>query len=662
MGAQRSPPAAAATTLAIARAAHDALCAPKHSNRARAAAAVRRWRERFDRDPALLGASHQTAAERLARVHESLIGAAQSRQRRSRGVHYTPADLIDRVLDEAFTPVLDAVVRSAGLHATARANALLAVRVLDPACGTGLFLMAAARRIAERWSRAARCDAAEALRIVTLWCLRGIDIDPHAARACRALLRLHAGLPPNDRDALDRALIAADALALGPSGVARRLLGKQHARGFDAVIGNPPFLSPLLRRTGRSAAAARRLAAWSGGAIKRYADSAAAFWLLSARLMGADGRAGLVLPRSILTTTDARPVRDAIAQACAVVSVWVSPHRAFAASVHTIAATIAREPSGGRGVSPAPSLDGSESWGALAASGVPDSLRAREFSPPKDGPTLAHIAHATADFRDAYYGLKGCVVEAGASARHADAGRAALAPVITSGLIDLVHCAWGDRAVRLHGRVLTAPAAHVEHADADPFMARWRRLRQVPKVLLAMQTRVIEAVVDDRGAWLPCTPVVTLTARDDGPLAAEPLDVRLWLIAGALCSPWCCAIAHRQYAGSALSPDAIKLSARQALGLPIPAWHNAGARRAWRAAAHALRRAERYARTGEAAPRAAALRAFAAHMDRAHALTGDDARRVRAWWLQRVLAVEARRAGTKATTISRSRGRNSVVE
>ena len=102
-------------------------------------------------------------------------------------------------------------------------------------------------------------------------------------------------------------------------------------------------------------------------------------------------------------------------------------------------------------------------------------------------------------------------------------------------------------------------------------MARWARARLTPKVLLATQTRVLEAVVDEAGAWLPVTPLITVVPRDPD---------MLWAIAAALCSPVLSAVSLREYAGAGLTASAIKLSARQVLRLPAPidpaAWRAAG--------------------------------------------------------------------------------------
>jgi hypothetical protein len=82
----------------------------------------------------------------------------------------------------------------------------------------------------------------------------------------------------------------------------------------------------------------------------------------------------------------------------------------------------------------------------------------------------------------------------------------------------------------------------------------------VPKVLVATQTPVVEAVADDAGAWLPCTPVITVI----------PSALDVWHILAALLAPPVTAWALRQAAGAALSADAVKLSASQLRAMPLP--------------------------------------------------------------------------------------------
>jgi hypothetical protein len=103
------------------------------------------------------------------------------------------------------------------------------------------------------------------------------------------------------------------------------------------------------------------------------------------------------------------------------------------------------------------------------------------------------------------------------------------------------------------------------------WMSAWADARLRPKLLLATQTRVLEVAVDERGAWLPVTPLISIVPRT---------NQDLWLLGAALSSPVLAAVGARLSAGTALARNAIKLSATQVRGLPLPArgkeWAKAG--------------------------------------------------------------------------------------
>jgi hypothetical protein len=102
--------------------------------------------------------------------------------------------------------------------------------------------------------------------------------------------------------------------------------------------------------------------------------------------------------------------------------------------------------------------------------------------------------------------------------------------------------------------------------------------RLVPKVVVAPQTSVIEAAVDEEGAWVPCTPLVTLRTSPD----------RLWLAAAALLAPPVSALAHRWGAGTGLSRDVVRLTVAQVAAIPLPRCEAS-----WQRGAKALARAAR---------------------------------------------------------------------
>lgn len=542
---------------------------------------------------------------RFGAAYESLLAAGRATDRRKLGAHYTPPWLVGHVLEVTLQPLLDSC------------DDPTQIRVLDPACGTGHFLLAAHARItAELIERGS--DESTARRRA-LACVTGVDIDPGAVRLAWALLEREAPgatQPPR--------VIRADALDWRRGGMDwDGLLHEMRRPGFDAVVGNPPFLNQMRTVTASDRARAERIQAWSGGLVRRYVDAAGAFLLLALRLTREGGRAGLVLPRALLATADAAPLREACGWLAHITSAWSHRGRVFGADVHTCALSFHRGATGRgmtrrfSGAPPEPqrtphrgAMKGS-TWAPLLLADAPEPKAA-------SAGVLGDVAEATADFRDEYYALRGRV--------HAEADAPAGAPpLITTGLIDLADTRWGRSPTRIHGRIIERPrvdAASLRVSGARA--ARWLERRLQPKVLLATQTRVIEVLVDESGAWLPCTPVISVTAR-------KPGSAWLWKIAAALASPVCTALAWRTHSGAALTPDAIKLSARQALELPQPA-----DARAWRAGAEALRRAQSLAASGAPEGRLSELTTFARAMSRAYRLSPRDAQELEAWWLARL--------------------------
>lgn len=154
-------------------------------------------------------------SEELGSVYESLLElhpemnggpesfrltAAGGHERRVTGSYYTPAAVIGALLDESLTPLLDAAVQAASPEA-----AMLGLKILDPACGSGHFLVAAANRIAKRLATVRSGDeepapdaVKAALRDVVAHCIYGIDLNEMAVELCKVSLwmeTLEAGKP-----------------------------------------------------------------------------------------------------------------------------------------------------------------------------------------------------------------------------------------------------------------------------------------------------------------------------------------------------------------------------------------------------------------------------------------------------------------------------------
>jgi hypothetical protein len=205
-------------------------------------------------------------AEELGSVYESLLELAPQHdpstgrftlavlagnERKTTGSYYTPSPLVDSLLDTALDPLLDEAVKADDPEA-----ALLGLTVCDPACGSGHFLVAAARRIARRLA-AVRTDDAEppeervreALREVVSRCIYGVDVNALAAELAKVSLWLEAVEPGKPLPFLDANIKVGNSLL----GVTPALLAKGVPdEVFKPLTGDDRAITTALRRRNKA--------------------------------------------------------------------------------------------------------------------------------------------------------------------------------------------------------------------------------------------------------------------------------------------------------------------------------------------------------------------------------------------------------------------------
>ncbi|MEW1660358.1 DNA methyltransferase [Streptomyces sp. NPDC093707] len=182
-------------------------------------------------------------AEELGSIYESLLELVPQHNatdrtfalvelagnaRKTTGSYYTPSSLIECLLDSALDPVIDDAVKRGEIRATrsgqpdpgpAIVDELLGLTVCDPACGSGHFLVAAARRIAKRVAAVREqnpeptVDAVRhALHEVVAKCIYGVDLNPMAVELAEVSLWLEAVEPGKPLGFLDAHIKAGNAL------------------------------------------------------------------------------------------------------------------------------------------------------------------------------------------------------------------------------------------------------------------------------------------------------------------------------------------------------------------------------------------------------------------------------------------------------------------
>ncbi|GMV82884.1 MAG: hypothetical protein AMXMBFR7_40680 [Planctomycetota bacterium] len=168
-------------------------------------------------------------------------------------------------------------------------------RTLDPACGAGIFLLAAFERAFAR-RRETGQPAEEAARRVLEHELAGCDLDPHAVALAEFELRLAAFAASGLSDDVPLALHAADALQPLPELEAKA----------DIVVGNPPYVEGRGLTNAQLAALRKRFRCASRGKVNLFA----VFVERGLELLRPGGVLGFVLPSTFQRNERYRALRE----------------------------------------------------------------------------------------------------------------------------------------------------------------------------------------------------------------------------------------------------------------------------------------------------------------------------------------------------------------
>lgn len=222
----------------------------------------------------------------VSSIYQQFARTSAADEARSQGLHYTPVELVHLTLDPIFE----------GLSSTAT--------VIDPACGSGAFLVEAFRRLV--WRAAEGKPASrELVRHILYTQLYGIDIN-RAALGIAAFSLYLAALELDEQPVCDIGDLKFDRLIdttlFEADSLGEDLPKPITSRTFDAVVGNPPWT--FVKKEGR--AERRRASDMSTLRPRRSPDQA--FLSLGAELAGDHGRVGMVMKATPFFSKDIHAV------------------------------------------------------------------------------------------------------------------------------------------------------------------------------------------------------------------------------------------------------------------------------------------------------------------------------------------------------------------
>lgn len=218
--------------------------------------------------------------------------------RKARGAYFTP-------------PALANFLARWAVHGNRSA------RVLDPTCGEGVFLLAAARELRQLGTVEERLDDQ----------VFGVDLHGESLEETTRLL---------EEEGLDANVVASDFFELAPPSELFSSFGP-----FDAVIGNPPFVR-YQQHIGRARRLSAQAALRQGVRLSGLASSWAALPVHAGAFLVPEGRMAMVLPAELLTVGYAEPVRQWMRQRFASVKLVFFERRQFADALENVVLVLAQ--------------------------------------------------------------------------------------------------------------------------------------------------------------------------------------------------------------------------------------------------------------------------------------------------------------------------------
>jgi len=248
--------------------------------------------------------------EQQARYHQSEYS---DEKRKSLGVHYTPDAIVEyivrRVLQSCFERGDSESIRN--------------IAIVDPACGSGLFLLKAFDVLCSFWKQHFGQFSAEDARYILENNLYGVDIDASAVHATQDHLRQKAKEFGAEVIALERTICQGDAVMRSAPALQ---LGMSFGEdlpdtfdwqqtfpwiftqgGFDCIVGNPPYVRIQHIQPERRAKYAELYETARG----RF-DIAGLFVELGKSLAKPSGRIGYIVSNKLLSVHAASRLRDYI--------------------------------------------------------------------------------------------------------------------------------------------------------------------------------------------------------------------------------------------------------------------------------------------------------------------------------------------------------------
>ena len=307
-------------------------------------------------DADVLGGIYEQYLEHLLkRAGEEVEVIPERGKRKAQGIYYTPKFVVRYIVENTLGRALEGK----------SLNEARKIRILDPACGSGSFLVEALDYLERHWRREGwvqeggeQADFFDYLTRVQFLTenLFGVDLDAQAVEIAQLNLLLKSAHQRALLPDLKNNIRQGNSLISGTEEELRPYFGDEWEEkhrfnwedefpqimkdgGFDVVIGNPPYVRP------HKLEASEKQALWAQYQVYRAkSDIYACFIQRAIDLLKPGGCASYIVSNTFMSLESFAPLRRYILDTCCILYFGLTPKKVFeAATVETIVLGLKKE-------------------------------------------------------------------------------------------------------------------------------------------------------------------------------------------------------------------------------------------------------------------------------------------------------------------------------